>query len=63
MEKVPTKSYSMKQVAERLGVSYDYVYRLCKYGTLPHFKVGKAIRITEPDLLAFINERMVNGKE
>jgi len=62
MDEVPTKSYSMKEVAERLGVTYDHVYRLCKYGRLKSFHVGKAVRITDKAILEFLN-RSDDGQE
>ena len=63
MNEVPTKSYSMKEVAERHGVTYDHVYRLCKYGKIESFRVGKAVRITDKAILDFLNRDYENGQE
>ena len=48
---------TVKQVAERLGLSTSQVYALCASGKLPHhrFGVGKgALRISEEQLAAFL---------
>ena len=48
---------TVKQVAERLGVSSSQVYALCSSGKLAHYRfgVGKgALRISEEQLAAFL---------
>jgi excisionase family DNA binding protein len=48
---------TVRQVAERLGISRAQVYALCASGKLPHHRFGKgrgAIRITEEQLAAFL---------
>jgi excisionase family DNA binding protein len=36
---------SVRQVAERLGVSTSTIYDLCRKGRLPHVRVSNAIRV------------------
>lgn len=47
------KYYSVKQVAERWGVSVDAVYKKLQTGELQGFKPGRGWRITEEALRAF----------
>ena len=56
------KPLTVKQVAERLGVSVSQVYSLCASGKLLHhrFSTGRgAIRVTEEQLAAFIEATKV----
>jgi len=46
--------FNIKQAATRLGVSVSSVRRLIASSALPHVRVGKLVRITEPDLEAFV---------
>jgi excisionase family DNA binding protein len=47
---------TVKQVAERLGISRTQVYALCADGRLPHHRFGKrgAIRVSEEELAQFL---------
>jgi excisionase family DNA binding protein len=48
---------TVKQVAERLGVSASQIYALCASGKLLHHRFGVrkgAIRVTEEQLAVFI---------
>ena len=47
------KFYTVKQVAERWGVSVDAVYKRLQSGELQGFKPGRDWRITEEALWAF----------
>lgn len=49
------KLYTMKEVAEILKLNRRTIYRYLKDGKLKATKVGREWRITEPQLLAFIN--------
>lgn len=62
MDKLPEKSYTVKEVATRLGVTYDHIYRLCKYGTIESFKVGTARRISEKAILEYLNRGNEDGQ-
>ena len=42
------------EVAGRLGVSLRHVRRLIADGRLPVHRLGRAVRISEPDLLRFL---------
>ena len=48
------RSLSVKEVADRLGVSSITVYRHLRSGKLPFFKFGGSIRVLERDLETFI---------
>jgi excisionase family DNA binding protein len=45
---------TVRDVAARLGVSTATVYALCERGELRHVRVLNAIRITESDLVDFV---------
>jgi excisionase family DNA binding protein len=45
---------SVKQTADWLGVSAKTVRRWLASSQLPHHRIGRSIRIAEPDLIAFI---------
>ena len=44
---------TVREVAEILRVCTAIVYRLCKTGELPHFRVSNSIRVWESDVRAF----------
>ena len=50
---------SVKQVAERLGVTTATVYGLCADGRLAHVRILNTIRVVPGDLAAFIESRRV----
>jgi len=55
---VPPDLLTVQDAAKRLRVCTALVYRACKGGELPHFRVGAAIRIAKADLEAFVaNQR------
>ncbi len=45
---------SVREVADRLGVSTATVYKLCERGELTHVRVSNAIRLAPADLVDFI---------
>src|SRR6266849_2025349 len=49
--------FTVRQVAQRLGVCTATVYRLCDQGQLRHVRVLHAIRVAPIDLATFIEER------
>ena len=65
MEKLPNKSYKVKEAAEMLGCSTENIYRMIKYGHLQAFRVGgKAnYRITDHDLNDFIERMKTRNQE
>ncbi len=46
----PADAMSVRQVAQRLGVSKETVYRLCEEHTLPHSRIGRRITISTRQL-------------
>lgn len=58
-----SKYYDVKGVAELLGLSIHIVYRLVRSGELPAYQFSGAKRISEDDLLKYIeSHRLVRGK-
>lgn len=58
---------TVKQAAERLGVSATLVYELVADGALPCYRLGGrgrrgVIRFSEADLLAFLERRRVEHR-
>lgn len=64
MEKIPTKSYKPRDVAEMLGCTVPNVYRLIKYGQLYAFRVGGRANMRVPDyaLKDFIERQDARAK-
>ncbi|MBI3182075.1 MAG: helix-turn-helix domain-containing protein [Myxococcales bacterium] len=48
---------TVRQVAERLGVSTATVYALVERGELAHVRVSNAIRVAPADLAAYLEAR------
>lgn len=53
---------SAEQVAERLGVSTRYVWRLGRKGELPRYRLGKYVKFAPDDIDAFIEARRVGPR-
>jgi excisionase family DNA binding protein len=51
----PNGLLTAAEVAERLRVCTETVYRLCKKGELPHVRIVDTIRIRPIDLAAFLS--------
>ena len=48
------KLMDLKAVKEALRVSQSKVYQLVGSGRLPHYRIGGAIRVSEDQLLAYL---------
>ena len=57
----PIEAYSVQQVAGMLGVSAKTIYRLVAVNTMPHIRLGAAVRITRQQLEDFIGKEASNG--
>jgi excisionase family DNA binding protein len=55
--KEPAPVLTVREAARELGVHPQTVYRQVAAGTLPHFRVGQAIRFRRADLLELRGER------
>ncbi|MBM3211092.1 helix-turn-helix domain-containing protein [Candidatus Poribacteria bacterium] len=60
---VSTKYLTIKEVAERLGVSIMSVNRWLKSGKLVGYKFGKSVRINEEDFEQFIKNNRIDNNE
>ena len=58
-----TRVLSIQAVAQQLDVSTKTVRRWVDRGELPHHRLGRAIKITQPDLSVFMAMRRRVGKE
>ena len=54
-----TRCYSVKDLAETLGVKPLTIYRLLKAGRLRAFRVGRAVRIEQKAVDAFIESALI----
>lgn len=59
---LPIEAYSVQQVANMLGVSAKTIYRLVADNTIPHVRLGAAVRITRQQLEEFIGKEANNGR-
>ena len=50
------KLLKAEAVAEILGVSRSYVYKMMREGMIPSVTIGRAVRVRDLDLMEFINE-------
>ena len=53
------KFYSLEEVAELLGVTYQLIYKLVRTGEMPALRVGKMYRVTGDDLEAYLEKSRV----
>ena len=54
--------YTVLEVAEKLNVSDQAVYKWCRTGKLPSYKFEKCVRIHADDLDEFCKERRKVGR-
>ncbi len=48
--------YSLEEVGERLGVTYQLIYRLVRAGELPAMRIGKLYRVSGKDLDHYLEQ-------
>ncbi len=46
--------FSVKEIAEKLGLSKDTIWRRVREGVLPHHKLGRAVRIRWADVEEYL---------
>ncbi len=47
---------SLEEVADRLGVTYQLIYRLVRAGEIPAMRIGKLYRVSRGDLDAYLEQ-------
>jgi excisionase family DNA binding protein len=52
---------TVEQAAERLGTSERFVRRLIAERRIPYVKLGRHVRIAEPDLINFVTTGRVEA--
>ena len=54
-----------EDVAERLAISKSFAYQLMRLGEIPIVKLGRAVRVREQDLIAYVakNTQATNYSE
>ena len=50
---------SIKDLKEILGTGKNQTYKLINSGIIPHFRIGKKIKVSKLDLIKFLQ----NGKQ
>lgn len=50
------QTLTVKEVASRLGVSIGAIYKEISKGSLKHYRVGAAIRVSEEHFQAWLSE-------
>lgn len=50
----PVRWRSVDSLAHEIGVSRMTIYRLVKAGTLPSMRIGRSVRISQADWLAYL---------
>ena len=57
-ETIEARKYlSLEEVADRLGVNYQLIYKEVRAGNLPAVKLGRLYRVAEADLLGYLEAR------
>lgn len=51
---VNSEYMSLEEVADKLGVTYQLIYRLVRSGELPAARLGKLYRVSREDLDAYL---------
>lgn len=54
--------YTVKEVAEMLKYTTDHIHRLVREGKIPHYRIGKDVRITPDQLNEWLESNRVHTK-
>ena len=52
-----TKFYSLEEIADKLGITYQSVYKLVRTGELEALRVGRVYRVTDHDLETYFQRQ------
>ncbi len=51
------KFYSLEEIAQQLGVTYQLVYKLVRTGEIPSVRIGKVYRVTDLDMETYLTRQ------
>lgn len=61
-ERLP-QLHQVDEVARMLGVSRRRVYELTSTNALPHYRIGRSLRVSQADLLVFLARSRSAGEQ
>lgn len=57
-----TKLLKSDEIAELLGVSKSFAYKLIRLGTIPSIRMGRSVRVRQEDLDIFVTSNVQDSK-
>jgi excisionase family DNA binding protein len=54
--------YTVDEVADRIQLSVNYIYRLARTGKIPCTRIGRHVRFSERDLEVWLDSHRVGGE-
>lgn len=57
MMEAGVRLYRVGEAAERLGLSTSHTYKLIESGRMPCVRLGRAVRVSAPQLAEFVRQR------
>ena len=61
MTMIENKFYSLEEVGDLLGVTYQLIYKLVRTGEMPALRIGKMYRVRGEDLEAYLEKSRVKS--
>lgn len=52
----------VKEAAQLIGMSVDYIYKLTMGKKIPHYKIGKVLKFRRAEILEFMGKMRVECK-
>lgn len=57
----PSKHYTIKEFAERLNISEKQARRIVESGEVGHLRIGRLIRITDSQIIAYEASKVIEA--